>query len=50
MSQSADPSDFSRIVSEYWAVDTNDVMADKLKDKEMYEELRLRFQNGSDGT
>lgn len=50
-SQSADPSDFSRIVSEYWAVDTKDVMEGKLKDKEVYEkELRLRFQSGSNGT
>ncbi|KAJ6151646.1 hypothetical protein N7470_007243 [Penicillium chermesinum] len=33
-SQSADPSDFSRIVTEYWAVDTKDVIEGKLKDKE----------------
>jgi hypothetical protein len=46
-SQSADPSDFSRIVSEYWTLDTKDVMEGKLKDKDVYEnELRLRFQNG----
>jgi len=44
-SQSDDPSDFSRIVSEYWAVDTKDVIGEKLKDKETYEnELRLRFK------
>lgn len=50
-SQSADPSDFSRIVSEYWAVDTQDVIADMLKDKESYErELRRRFDNRPDGT
>lgn len=50
-SQSDDPSDFSKIVSEYWAVDTKDVMERKLKDKEVYEnELCQRFQNGPDGT
>lgn len=50
VSQSADPSDFSRIVSEYWSVDTKDVMERKLKDKKVYEnELRLRFRNGRDG-
>ncbi|KAJ5198289.1 uncharacterized protein N7498_007406 [Penicillium cinerascens] len=48
-SQSADPLDISKIVSEYWAVDTKDVVAGKLRDKEVYEEdLRLRFQNGSE--
>ncbi|KAL3457958.1 hypothetical protein BJX64DRAFT_302290 [Aspergillus heterothallicus] len=46
-SQSADPSGFSRIVSEYWTVDTKGVLEGKLKDKEDYEnELRLRFQSG----
>lgn len=49
--QSADPADFSRIVSEYWAADTKDVIEGKLKDKEVYEnELRLRFQNCPDST
>ncbi|KAJ5570569.1 uncharacterized protein N7459_009999, partial [Penicillium hispanicum] len=48
-SHSADPSEFSRIVSQYWAVDTEDVIVEKLKDKKMYEkELRLRFQNSSE--
>ncbi|KAJ5566787.1 hypothetical protein N7535_006093 [Penicillium sp. DV-2018c] len=50
-SQSDQPLEFSRIVSEYWAVDTKDVMEQKLKDREVYqEELRLRFQNALDRT
>lgn len=50
-SQSEHPAEFSRIVSESWAVNTKDVIAGKLKDKEMYEErLRQRFQNTADGT
>ncbi|KAJ5131329.1 uncharacterized protein N7515_007368 [Penicillium bovifimosum] len=50
-SQVDHPSDFSRIVSEYWAVDTKNVMEQKLKDKEAYEnELRLRFQNAPNRT
>jgi hypothetical protein len=49
--QSADPSDFSRIAFIYWVVDTKDVIAGKLRDKEGYEkELRLCFQDGSEGT
>jgi hypothetical protein len=49
--QSADPSDFSRIAFEYWAVDTKDVIAGKLRDKEGYEnELHLCFQDSSEGT
>lgn len=51
VSQSTDESDFTRIVSEYWAVDTKDVMARKLKDKEAYDKrLLLLFQNGSNST
>lgn len=50
-SQSNLPSDFSRIVSDYWAVNTKDVIEEKLKDKELYEnELHQRFQTDSDGT
>ncbi|KAJ5545521.1 hypothetical protein N7461_007825 [Penicillium sp. DV-2018c] len=50
-SQSDQPLEFSRIVSEYWAVDTKDVIEQKLKDREVYEnELRLRFQNALDRT
>ncbi|KAL4802052.1 hypothetical protein BDV18DRAFT_147438 [Aspergillus unguis] len=50
-SQSSNPSDFSRIVSEYWAVDTKAVMEKKLNDKDIYEnELRLRFQDCPHGT
>lgn len=47
-SQSADPSDISRNVSEYWAVGTKDVIVGKLRNKEVYEkELRLCCQDGS---
>ncbi|RAH80324.1 hypothetical protein BO86DRAFT_410877 [Aspergillus japonicus CBS 114.51] len=47
-SQSADLTD-SRIVSEYWSVDTMDVIEERLKAKETYEnELRRRFQDTCD--
>ncbi|PYH97167.1 hypothetical protein BO71DRAFT_417271 [Aspergillus ellipticus CBS 707.79] len=42
-------SDSSRIVSDYWAADVEEVIAAKLRDKEEYEEkLRQRFANASD--
>ncbi|RAH47954.1 uncharacterized protein BO95DRAFT_512836 [Aspergillus brunneoviolaceus CBS 621.78] len=48
-SQSADPTGFSSIVSEYWSVDTKALIGEKLKAKERYEnELRLRFQDVTD--
>lgn len=41
-------SDFSRIVSEYWAVNGEEVIAAKLRDKEMYEKmLRQHFGDAS---
>ncbi|PYI36229.1 hypothetical protein BP00DRAFT_472418 [Aspergillus indologenus CBS 114.80] len=50
-SQSADPTNFSRIVSEYWSVDAKDVIEERLKAKETYEtELRRRFQDTCDST
>ncbi|OJK01949.1 hypothetical protein ASPACDRAFT_50737 [Aspergillus aculeatus ATCC 16872] len=50
-SQSANPTDFSRIVSEYWSVNTTGIIEERLKAKDTYEnELRQRFQNTSDDT
>ncbi|PYH81174.1 hypothetical protein BO82DRAFT_416330 [Aspergillus uvarum CBS 121591] len=50
-SQSADPTDLWRILSEYWSVNTKDVVEERLKAKEKYEnELRRRFQDTCDGT
>lgn len=47
-SQRDNLSDFWRIVYEYWAVDAKDVIAAKLRDKEVYEkQLRQRFEDGS---
>lgn len=41
-----DAASFSRILSDYWAMDTKDFMVKKVKDKETCDErLRLRFQN-----
>ncbi|KAJ8059608.1 hypothetical protein OCU04_011263 [Sclerotinia nivalis] len=46
-SHNIDP-DFSRIVSEYWAVGVNDIISAKLQDKDVYERmLRQKFENVS---
>lgn len=44
-------SDFTRVVSDYWAADAEQVLTAKLRDKEEYEQrLRQRFENaGEDG-
>lgn len=44
-------SEFSRIVSDYWAVDTETIISTKLQDKEEYEKvLRQRFEDAVDRT
>ena len=44
-------SEFSRIISDYWAVDTETIISTKLQDKEEYEKvLRQRFEDAVDRT